>query len=165
MSDLVHFTNGFVLVSSKEIAERFGKTHRHVLESIKAISCSDEFRSANFRLSSYTTPQNKILPCYDITRDGFAFLCMGFTGSKAAEWKEKYINAFNKMESIVKRDAHEISLTESLNIVSLRLDDIKKAGSIWGKNGAEIRRHKKTAIEQLYQLLEKAQLQLGFDLV
>jgi len=165
MSDLVHFTNGFVLVSSKEIAERFGKTHRHVLEAIKAISCSDEFRGANFRLSSYTTPQNKILPCYDITRDGFAFLCMGFTGSKAAEWKEKYINAFNKMESIVKRDAHEISLTESLNIVSLRLDDIKKAGSIWGKNGAEIRKQKKTAIEQLYHILEQAQLQLGFDLV
>ncbi|WXF31053.1 Rha family transcriptional regulator (plasmid) [Pseudomonas aeruginosa] len=33
-----------------------------------------------------------------MTRDGFTFLCIGFTGKEAARWKEAYINAFNKME-------------------------------------------------------------------
>ncbi|EOS1856350.1 Rha family transcriptional regulator, partial [Escherichia coli] len=33
-----------------------------------------------------------------ITRDGFAFLAMGFTGKRAARFKEAYINAFNQME-------------------------------------------------------------------
>jgi phage regulator Rha-like protein len=36
---------------------------------------------------------------YRITRDGFTFLCMGFTGAEAAKWKEAYINAFNEMEA------------------------------------------------------------------
>ena len=36
--------------------------------------------------------------CYDITRDGFSLLVMGFTGKKALEWKIKYIEAFNSME-------------------------------------------------------------------
>jgi Rha family phage regulatory protein len=35
---------------------------------------------------------------YRITRDGFVFLAMGFTGTKAAQFKEAYINVFNQME-------------------------------------------------------------------
>lgn len=35
---------------------------------------------------------------YEITRDGFTILVMGFTGKRAMEFKEKYIEAFNRME-------------------------------------------------------------------
>jgi hypothetical protein len=42
--------------------------------------------------------QGKEQPCYRLTRDGFVFLAMGFTGKDAAQWKEAYITAFNKME-------------------------------------------------------------------
>ena len=38
---------------------------------------------------------------YYINRDGFVFLVMGFTGKKANEWKWKYIEAFNQMESYI----------------------------------------------------------------
>lgn len=34
-------------------------------------------------------------PAYRLTRDGFAFLAMGFTGKKAAAWKERFLEAFN----------------------------------------------------------------------
>lgn len=163
--ELVEMKNGLPVVNSKKIAESFGMPHRSVLRAIAGVDCSAEFGAHNFVLSSYLSPQNKRLPCYDLTRDGFAFLCMGFTGKKAAEWKEKYINAFNQMEKIVKGDVMEITLTESINIVSLRLDEIKAAGSSWGKTGAEIRKHKKRAIEQLYILLDKAQMQLGFEII
>lgn len=163
--ELVEMKNGIPMVNSKKIAESFGKPHRSVLRAIADVDCSDDFGKKNFVLSSYLSPQNKRLPCYDLTRDGFAFLCMGFTGKKAAEWKEKYINAFNQMEVVVRGDVMEITLTESINIVSLRLDEIKAAGSSWGKTGAEIRKHKKRAIEQLYVLLDKAQLQLGFEII
>ena len=40
---------------------------------------------------------------YNITRDGFTFLAMGYTGKKAAEFKEKYIAAFNAMEQQLKQ--------------------------------------------------------------
>lgn len=37
-----------------------------------------------------------------MTRDGFTFLAMGFTGPRAAVFKEAYIQAFNKMEAELK---------------------------------------------------------------
>lgn len=52
-----------------------------------------------FIKTKYQHPQNKQwYKCYDITRDGFSLLVMGFTGQKALEWKIKYIEAFNSME-------------------------------------------------------------------
>ena len=38
-----------------------------------------------------------------MNRDGFSLLAMGFTGTKALEWKLEYIDAFNQMESELKR--------------------------------------------------------------
>jgi phage regulator Rha-like protein len=35
---------------------------------------------------------------YYITKDGFMMLAMGFSGDKAAKFKEAFIMAFNKME-------------------------------------------------------------------
>lgn len=39
---------------------------------------------------------------YEMDRDRFSLLAMGFTGKKALEWKLKYINAFNTMEEKLK---------------------------------------------------------------
>jgi len=38
------------------------------------------------------------MPMAVLSRDGFTFLAMGFTGKAAAAWKEKFIAAFNRME-------------------------------------------------------------------
>ncbi len=35
---------------------------------------------------------------FEMTKDGFVFLVMGFTGKKAAAFKEAYIAEFNRME-------------------------------------------------------------------
>jgi phage regulator Rha-like protein len=45
---------------------------------------------------------------YYVTRDGFAFLAMGFTGKKAAQFKERYIAAFNAMEKKLMGDMREM---------------------------------------------------------
>lgn len=97
--NLVQVSDGRLVTTSLLIAQNFGKKHKHVLESINSLECSQEFGETNFRLSSYISNQNKELPMYEITRDGFVFLCMGFTGATAATWKERYINAFNQMEN------------------------------------------------------------------
>ena len=94
---LVTRENGNLSTTSKVVADVFGKTHRDVLRAIKLIDCSNEFSVRNFAQSDYKTARGKVYQCYNITRDGFAFLCMGLTGKKAAEWKEKYISAFNDM--------------------------------------------------------------------
>lgn len=99
MSDIVLSTqNGQAVVSTLEIAERFGKNHKDLLESIRARTAENSALLEMFHLTEYTTSQNKKLPMYLMNRDGFSFLVMGFTGKKADEWKLKYIQAFNEME-------------------------------------------------------------------
>ncbi len=93
--------NGNIRVSSVEIAEKFNKKHDSVLKAIRNLECSKEFGNVNFDATEYKTSQNKKLPCYNITEKGFMFLVMGFTGKEAAEWKEKFINAFEVMNNYI----------------------------------------------------------------
>ena len=45
--------------------------------------------------------RGKKYPLYFITKDGFMMLAMGFTGEKAAKFREMFIAAFNKMEQSI----------------------------------------------------------------
>lgn len=85
--------------TSLDVAKTFGKDHFHVLRDIEKMECSKEFRESNFGLSEYTSLQNKKLPMYLMTRDGFTLLVMGYTGELAMKFKEAYIAQFNAMES------------------------------------------------------------------
>ncbi|MBS8303432.1 Rha family transcriptional regulator, partial [Escherichia coli] len=94
--------NGQAVTSSLAVAYYFSKRHDDVLKKIRFLDCSPEFCARNFAETSISLNQpnggTRKLPCYQITRDGFAFLAMGFTGKRAARFKEAYINAFNQME-------------------------------------------------------------------
>lgn len=102
-----------VVVSSKAIADNFGKSHKDVLKAISKTECSDDFRERNFALSFYEvkTGNNAVRQYkqYLITKDGFAFLAMGFTGRKAAQFKEAYITAFNQMAETLANGMHRIN--------------------------------------------------------
>lgn len=80
--------------TSADIAEKFKKRHNNVMQAIRNLECSDQFSQLNFKQSKYIK-RGKEYNCFFITKDGLAFLAMGFTGKEAATWKEKYINAFN----------------------------------------------------------------------
>lgn len=86
------------VVTSLDIAETFGKEHKHVLRDIRELECSNEFRQSNFGPSNYVNEQKHKQPMYYITRDGFTLLVMGYTGEKAMKFKEAYIKQFNAME-------------------------------------------------------------------
>lgn len=100
MSEIIELTvtNGQPTTTSLAIAERFGKQHKNVLQSIENLECSEAFTELNFQPSAYKDSTGRALPMYAITKDGFMFLCMGFTGKEAAAWKERFIAAFNVME-------------------------------------------------------------------
>ena len=107
MNDLVILTNGVPMVDSVLVAKKFGKVHRDVMRSINNLECSDEFRLRNFAQSSYTVRGHNY-DSFMMTKDGFSFLCMGFTGVESARWKEAYINAFNSMETALKKTANSL---------------------------------------------------------
>lgn len=90
-------TDGQLTTTSRNVAETFGKPHKDVLDRIRNLGCSAEFTERNFSPSEFTDSTGRKLTEYRITRDGFSFLCMGFTGAKAAQWKERYISTFNQM--------------------------------------------------------------------
>lgn len=91
--DTLVLTNrqGKDITTSLIIAEVFEKRHSDILRDIENLSCSQEFRERNFALSSYISSQGKELPMYEINKDGFSFLVMGYTGASAGEFKEKFI--------------------------------------------------------------------------
>lgn len=114
MNELVHLENDEAVCSSLEVAEKFGKRHDLVLRDIdKLISDSSKWWSENktdssklrsemFKETTYKNSRGKIYRCFEMNRDGFSLLCMGFTGKEALDWKLKYINAFNQMENYIR---------------------------------------------------------------
>ncbi|RBP79092.1 transcriptional regulator [Marinomonas rhizomae] len=95
---VVQIINDQITTTSTDLAKCFGKRHSDVLRRVEKLECSAEFNERNFALVEYEDGKGESRPMYRITRDGFVFLAMGFTGAKAAQFKEAYINAFNQME-------------------------------------------------------------------
>jgi len=98
----VNAHDGSVIVSSRFVADVFNKEHKNVLAAIENCECSTEFSRLNFKQSTYKDSRGKKQPEVLLTKDGFAFIVMGFTGKKAAQFKEAYINRFNEMEKALK---------------------------------------------------------------
>ncbi|KGK20999.1 Rha family transcriptional regulator [Vibrio navarrensis] len=107
-SDLVFVSNTNLLVTdSLHVSQFFSKRHIDVVNKIKSLQCSEEFRCVNFFTYPYRNEQNgETYQAYQMTKDGFMFLVMGFTGKRAAEIKERYINAFNEMAESLKQPSH-----------------------------------------------------------
>ena len=97
--------------NSRDVAEHFEKDHKHVLESIRNLTAENSATKSMFIETSFES-RGKFYPQYELTRDGFSLLVMGFTGAKALEWKLKYIEAFNEMERELKRLFEERKRTE-----------------------------------------------------
>lgn len=87
--------------SSLDVAAHFGKPHKDVLRAIrdKMEDHSAEFSRRNFAPSDYLSERGKIYPMFNLTRDAFMTVAMGFTGREAAQWREMYIAEFNRMEA------------------------------------------------------------------
>ena len=105
---VVTIVNGQPTTLSTDVAYFFEKPHNDVLKAIRAIlSKLPEDRLGNFSQTVVTrTNPSGGAPiqsrAYRLTRDGFTFLAMGFTGEKAQVFKWAYIDAFNRMEEALR---------------------------------------------------------------
>lgn len=98
--DIVSERNDIAVTTSLKVAEKFEKDHKHVLESIRNL-VAEKSAAKFFRETTYKN-RGKKYPMYEMDRDGFSLLAMGFTGEKALRWKIDYIQAFNAMEDFIK---------------------------------------------------------------
>lgn len=99
MKQLVFINEGRPVTDSLTVSEVFGKEHARVMRDIRELPCSKEFRVGNFAESSYTNDQNRRMPKFILTEQGFTLLAMGYTGPQAMEFKEKYIAEFERLKS------------------------------------------------------------------
>mgnify|MGYP002282924195 CR=1 FL=1 len=97
MNELVRNT-----ITSMEVAEMVGKNHKELLRDIRKyceqlgeskIALSDFFTE-----STYTSEQNRIFPCYLVTKKGCEFIAHKMTGQRGTEFTARYINRFHEME-------------------------------------------------------------------
>ncbi|WP_047575560.1 Rha family transcriptional regulator [Pseudomonas syringae] len=94
---MVQPEDGKPTTDSLKVAEKFGKRHDTVLRAIDNLKCSAKFNRRNFAEISYLDDRGRSQRMFTMTKDGYMFLAMGFTGEKAAAWKEAFIDAFNWM--------------------------------------------------------------------
>lgn len=163
--EMVSVVNGKVTCNTKDLVVAFGKSHDNILKSVvRLIGDSGEFGQKNFIMSSYVSMQGKVLHCYDMTRDGFALLAMGFTGKKAIEWKIKYIEAFNAMESeLLKREGEYHSRMAELNKAYKAMNDDKGKASLAGKALAAWKDEKVKHGVFIAKLESETQLLMSFE--
>ena len=165
MNELIAVVDGKPVVTSKQVADHFGKQHRNVLVDIKSLlSDSGEFGELNFLLTTYISSQNKELPCYEMTRDGFTILAMGYTGKDALLWKVKYIEAFNAMErELLSGNAKFGSVMDALNEACKLMQDDNEKASVFGSGLSEWKRVRKEHMDRVNKLQEDVQLLLNFN--
>lgn len=121
LSQAVFIQDQQIKTDSLKVADAFGKNHRDVLRKIEKLKCDSsiternialsednaltfelvEFTQHNFVTSEYIDSTGRVLPKYEMTKDGWMFLVMGFTGEKAAQIKIAFINAFNAMATLL----------------------------------------------------------------
>ena len=117
MKELVIMRDQQAVTTSLKVAEVFEKEHRNVMQSIKNLTAENSATRKMFVEDSYLNSRNQSFPMFYMDRDGFTLLAMGFTGSKAMEFKLKYIDAFNQMETYIKGNSAKLSTDKRLEIM------------------------------------------------
>ncbi len=154
-STLTIRNDGQPVTTSLHIAEIFDKRHDNVLRDIKALHCSEKFRMYNFEetVETRTNPsggKSISSPAYEITKNGFMFLALGYNGSKAAKIKEAWIEAFDKMLKHI-YDSHEYIATLETDVKNLqqRNQEMEKALLARIPHWAKIRQCKEAGLSNV----------------
>lgn len=122
---LVELQNGVATTTSLQVAETFGKNHRDVLETIKNLTAENSAVKNMFKETTYVNSRGREYPMYQMDKDGFTLLVMGYTGQKATEFKLRYIQAFNKMQKQLNQQSLPMTNDEKLAVIAKGNLDLK----------------------------------------
>lgn len=104
---VVYLKEEQLITTSRMVAKVFGKNHKDVLRGIKNLEGNDGFGDRrNFTPIFFKDQYGRKQPEYQITRDGFVLLVMGYTGERAMQFKKGYIEQFNYMERSMRKGIH-----------------------------------------------------------
>lgn len=164
----VFIRDGNVFATSLNVAAQFDREHRNVLRDIDVLvatakseenSQESEMLSGEqlvpagfFVPSSYTVEGGQTYRSYELSKNGFNLLAMGFKGRKALAYKISYISAFDAMETLL-RAQQEAALTLAAKPAAKpRVKGSTAAATARAPSSAQLREARLTAEWGLRQL-------------
>lgn len=97
-----------IITDTLTIARVFGKPHKDVLKAIRDLNTPDNFNGRNFSLVDYLDKKGERRPMYEVTKNGFMFLVMGFNGRKADALKVAFIEAFDYLITQANKSSYQL---------------------------------------------------------
>lgn len=95
-----------LVIDSRDIAEMVGRSHGNVVRDIRTIvdHLGGQLKndSSYFIETSYVNSQNKLMPCYNLTKKGCELFATRMTGAKGTQFAVTYFEKFNQMEEQLK---------------------------------------------------------------
>ncbi|ECI2457660.1 hypothetical protein AH259_11440 [Salmonella enterica subsp. enterica] len=105
MKNLIKKVNGVPVVSTEVIAIEFGRRHDNVMQNIRSLIESGHLGALDFKDSSYTSKQNKEMPCYELTERGFLIAMPFIGGDKAKDGQVRLVDSFIQFRELAKKEA------------------------------------------------------------
>lgn len=164
------FAQGDTLkTDSRIVARQFKKEHYAVMRDIRRLECSAEFKRRNFVLVNETmtyidadgneqTRKTGRTSHYEMSRDGFMILVMGFTGKPAMEMKERFIAAFNTMQEML----NDINYSTIANLY--RALEIEAVSRTLGSLGGRILRRRRSEKRINHETIARLRAQIQPDI-
>ena len=153
--------NQRIVTTSRHIATVFGKRHDNIIRDIKALIIEQdcgEFALLNFEETSYIDEWGRKQPMYQMTKNGFLLLVMGYRTKKAMKFKVEFIKAFDLMRDKLAKEGY--SLMHKYNELTLEHQAEKRFASLCGKALNEWK-GKKPVLEGVIRIMEdKMQIEL-----
>lgn len=140
--------NGINVTDSREVSEKTGKRHDHLIRDIqgyiKVLDLNPNLGAANFFIpSTYKDINNQERPCYLLTKQGCEMVANKMTGQKGVLFTAEYVQAFNKMEKFTKSNfsisEFKGQLTTLINdLFDEKLTDVKEYYKIKSQSKVDI---------------------------
>ncbi len=114
-----------MFANSKDVANFFGKQHGNVVRDIRVhVERLKGLQICNtpvfIEITEVNRQNGQTYYSYDMDKDAFTLLVMGYTGPAAMEFKLKYIERFNEMEQELKSQVPAVptSFAEALQLAA-----------------------------------------------
>ncbi|WP_237398526.1 MULTISPECIES: Rha family transcriptional regulator [unclassified Gilliamella] len=161
-NEMVTLQGNQVMTTSLKVAEYFGKRHKDVLKKIRNTinDCDNpEYTQRNFAPFDFIDKNGEAQPAFNLTRNGFMLLVMGFTGKTALQIKIKYMQAFDWMAEQL--HSMQNSYLKQHNDLMLEYMKEKDVASMSGRLLRRWGKEKKPELtNRMQKLQEQSQIQL-----
>ena len=160
-NEMVTLQGNQVMTTSLKVAEYFGQSHKNVLRSIRQLieDCNNlNYTQLNFEPFDFIDKNGDTQTAFNLTRNGFILLVMGFTGKSALQIKIKYMQAFDWMaEQLHKMQNSHMKQYNDLMLEYMKEKDI---ASLSGRLLRKWQDKKPTYQSRMKELEEQGQIKL-----